>query len=121
MTVLDGFAYLVTRDRLFYSASALEVFDVSDPVRPVRVGGNSSFAGHAVVTNGDRVLVASERSLTLLHPYIPLRFDLMVHTAGSTHFLLTGPPDWPVSVQRSADLTAWQTVTLRVRARTTSE
>jgi hypothetical protein len=108
LTVLHGFAYVLTRDRLFYSASALEVFDVRDPVRPVRVGGNASFAGHSMATDGARVFVGSVHSLTLLSPYVPLQFDPPARSAGNPSLSLTGPPEWPVRVQRSTDLTIWQ-------------
>lgn len=83
---------------------------MNDPTRPVRVGGNSSIPapGDSVLSYGDRVVVAGERSLTLLNAFLPVRLDLMVPPPENAHLSLTGPPDWPVRVQRSADLTTWQ-------------
>jgi len=94
---------------------ALDIFDVSDPASPRRVGGNSVAGGNSLTVLNDRLLVAGERGLTILNPFVPLRIRSPVWQPQTLRLSVSGPPDWPVRVQRSADLDTWQdwqTVTL---------
>jgi hypothetical protein len=99
----------------------LDVFDVSNPTHPQRLGGNGSFSNapfsaHAVFVTGPFVYVASYRGLEILHPFTPLTgpalsFAPLQVGQDSVRVQLQGLPGLPVELERSADLRHWQTWT----------
>jgi hypothetical protein len=57
---------------------------------------------------GDRVLVASEHGVLTLERFVPLALEFGPRQKNARRFSVTGPPDWPVWVQRNTDLAAWE-------------
>jgi hypothetical protein len=95
----------------------LQVIDVSDPAKPRRVGGNSSFDGQAVLVGSNHVFVAAgSDGLVILHPFTPLSGPPLSFgrvQAGPTgmDLVLEGLPGLRVDLERSSDLHHWQSWT----------
>ena len=91
-------------------AGGLHVIDISDPANPVRVGGNLNGipAEALTIANGKLFVAAGEQGLMILHPYQPLYFEsLAQEDSGTLRMRITGPPEVPARMQRSADLNTW--------------
>src|SRR5262245_2017351 len=88
----------------------LAVLDISDPSRPLRVGGNSaltSFYG-SIAVSGNHVFVPG-RGLTILDSFRPLRLQLLLGIDSSMLRLrLEGPRGVSVRLERSTNLTDWE-------------
>jgi hypothetical protein len=108
VAVSGNFAYVVDTE------TRLHVVDITDPARPSRVGGNTSFTGFydtspsSVTVAGGKVYVgAADKGLFVLHAYQPIRFQQVSRLPNGINLRISGPPELPGRVQRSADLLNW--------------
>jgi hypothetical protein len=92
------------------------VFDVRDPTKPRRVGGNSVLSVHDLVADGDKLYVADGgyvadpgRGLVVLNlfrPGVTLRTPRF-SPDGSLLLTISGEPGYSARLQRSTNLRDW--------------
>jgi hypothetical protein len=104
-------AYVMNR------VAGLDVFDVSNPLQPRRIGGTPLIGGllasatDLMIAGGKVYALAGERGLVILDQFRDpnvLRLEILPSlTPGSFRFLLQGAPGVAGRIQRSSNLQDW--------------
>ena len=97
--------------------AGLQVLDITEPVSPLRLGGNSNWTAAAVTADSRSVYVASESDGLVIFDLVapPILFKPINLSPDGFRFSIRGSVGLTVRMQHSEDLLAWldwRTVTL---------